>query len=529
MPMVVRQLVWLLGISLLLVTVQANANNLDQELAQLEAQAQSAESDGHFLSESLQLAEFRLQQSWSRSRSQLSGQSGEAELQAQLAWLGQYAGYLDKRLQALNKAYDKAPTNDLLDGIVRRYQQMDAYYLALLETLDWAEQAGIDTQNERAALRSQLDQRADLLVDYAMFSQQKLDQLSAKMALLPADQQSELAAQSAAIRSHLRAVDASLSKSIPLMNSLGLDTTGYQQALFTMTGDITQDVLSINLAQKLAKQWWQQAKSELTESGPGLVFKILVFVAILAVAVILSRVAAKLVRRAVKTSKLNFSQLLQDFFTNLAAKLVIVIGVLIGLSQLGLELGPLLAGFGIAGVIIGFALQDTLSNFASGMMILVYRPYDVGDLVIAAGVTGVVSHMSLVSTTIKTLDNQRLIIPNNKIWGDIINNITAENHRRIDMVFGISYSDDLDHAERVLRDIVDNHPKVLKSPEAKVKVHTLNNSSVDFVVRPWVKPEDYWDVHWDVTKAVKQRFDAEGISIPFPQTDVHLFNETKQS
>lgn len=200
---------------------------------------------------------------------------------------------------------------------------------------------------------------------------------------------------------------------------------------------------------------------------------------------------------------------------------------MIALSQLGFELGPLLAGFGVAGVIIGFALQDTLSNFASGMMILIYRPYDVGDLINAAGVTGKVSQMSLVSTTIKTLDNQRLIIPNNKIWGDTINNITVEHQRRVDMTFGIGYGDNIEKAEQVLRGIVDEHPKVLKQPEPTVKLHLLGESSVDFVVRPWVKPEDYWDVYWDITRAVKMRFDQEDISIPFPQRDVHIYQTGK--
>ena len=221
---------------------------------------------------------------------------------------------------------------------------------------------------------------------------------------------------------------------------------------------------------------------------------------------------------------MDFSVLMQDFFVSIASKAVIFIGLLIALSQIGIELAPLLTGFGVAGVIIGFALQDTLSNFASGLMILIYRPYDVGDMVKVAGVQGTVKDMSLVSTTVQTIDNQRLVIPNNKIWGDVINNITAERVRRVDMVFGIGYSDDIDKAKSVLNDIIMAHPKVLKKPEHMIKLHTLNTSSVDFVVRPWVKTDDYWDVYWDVTETVKKRFDEEGITIPFPQRDVHIYN-----
>jgi small conductance mechanosensitive channel len=206
-----------------------------------------------------------------------------------------------------------------------------------------------------------------------------------------------------------------------------------------------------------------------------------------------------------------------------AGGLVLLLGVLFGLAQLGISVGPLLAGLGIAGFIVGFALQDTLGNFAAGMMILFYRPYDVGDIVEAGGIFGKVSRMSLVNTTILTFDNQTLVIPNSKIWGDVIKNVTAQAQRRVDMTFGIGYGDDIPKAEKVLTEIVTSHEKVLKDPAPVVRLHTLNESSVDFIVRPWVNKDDYWDVYWDVTRAVKLRFDETGISIPFPQRDIHLY------
>ena len=160
-------------------------------------------------------------------------------------------------------------------------------------------------------------------------------------------------------------------------------------------------------------------------------------------------------------------------------------------------------------------------------MILIYRPYDVNDLIEAAGVQGRVQSMNLVSTNILTIDNQTLVIPNNKIWGDVIRNVTAQKHRRSDMTFGIGYSDDSEKAERILIDILQAHALVLSDPEYTVKLHALGESSVDFIVRPWVETENYWDVYWDITKAVKVRFDAEGISIPFPQRDVHIYQTGK--
>ena len=146
-----------------------------------------------------------------------------------------------------------------------------------------------------------------------------------------------------------------------------------------------------------------------------------------------------------------------------------------------------------------------------------------GDLVDVSGIFGRVHKMSLVSTTLLTLDNQTIVVPNNKIWGDVIKNVTAQDIRRVDMVFGISYSDDIPKAESILHDILESHDLTLDDPGPMVKLHTLGESSVDFVVRPWVKVDDYWDVYWDVTRSVKMRFDEEGVSIPFPQRDVHIF------
>jgi small conductance mechanosensitive channel len=135
--------------------------------------------------------------------------------------------------------------------------------------------------------------------------------------------------------------------------------------------------------------------------------------------------------------------------------------------------------------------------------------------------------MSMVSTSVLTIDNQKLVVPNSKIWGDVIKNVTDQRLRRVDMTFGISYTDDIPHAEQVLMEILDSCEKVLADPEPMVRLHTLNDSSVDFVVRPWVRTEDYWDVYWAVTRAVKMRFDEEGISIPFPQRDVHIYEESR--
>jgi small conductance mechanosensitive channel len=237
---------------------------------------------------------------------------------------------------------------------------------------------------------------------------------------------------------------------------------------------------------------------------------------------LLARMVRRVTTKVIARSKISTSQLLQDMVVKLTGRIVLLLGVIYALSQLGISLGPILAGLGIAGFILGFALQETLANFAAGAMILAYRPFDIDDMVETAGIMGKVRDMNLVSTRILTPDFQTLIVPNSKIWGDVIRNVTAQPSRRVDMVFGISYEDEIEKAERVLAEIVAAHDKVLPEPETVIKLHALNDSSVDFIVRPWAKTDDYWDVYWDITRAVKLRFDQEGISIPYPQRDVHL-------
>jgi small conductance mechanosensitive channel len=207
---------------------------------------------------------------------------------------------------------------------------------------------------------------------------------------------------------------------------------------------------------------------------------------------------------------------------NISGKAILLVGFIVALSMLEVNIGPLLAAIGAAGFIVGFALQGTLSNFAAGIMILIYRPYDVGDMVDVAGTFGTVDAMTIVSTTLRKPDNQKVVVPNNMIWGDIITNITGTSKRRVDLVFGIGYTDDIAKAQKILEEILASHESILKNPEPVVKVHELADSSVNFVVRPWVETDNYWDVYWDITRAVKERFDAEGVSIPFPQRDVHV-------
>jgi small conductance mechanosensitive channel len=261
------------------------------------------------------------------------------------------------------------------------------------------------------------------------------------------------------------------------------------------------------------------------EGGFRWAVNIIQFVLIVVVFYLLSIVAAKATQKGLSKSK-TFSSLLREFLVMSSRRLVLFIGFFVGLSALEVNIGPVLAIIGAAGFVIAFALQNSLSNFASGILMLIYRPFDVGEFISVAGVVGKVESMNLLSTQLRTPDNQLVIVPNNSVWGDVITNITGITQRRVDLVFGIGYSDDIDKAQKILEEIVSEHELVLKEPEPIVRLHELADSSVNFICRPWTKPEDYWNVYWDITREVKRRFDAEGVSIPFPQRDVHLYQET---
>jgi small conductance mechanosensitive channel len=265
-----------------------------------------------------------------------------------------------------------------------------------------------------------------------------------------------------------------------------------------------------------AKTWMLSA-----DGGGALLFSVLKALSILAAAWLLSKILGRLVGRGMRSLK-NTSELLRGFVVTATKRMTFAFGILIALAFLGVNMGPLLAAIGAAGLVIGLALQGTLSNFASGLLIMTNRPFDVGDLVSTAGTEGFVRGMTLVTTRIETFDKKMVYVPNNMVWGDVLVNYTASPTRRLDMVFGIGYSDDQGEAQKVLTEIVEAHPMVLADPEPIIRLHELGDSSVNFAVRPFVKNDDYWDVYWDITEAVKTRFDKEGISIPFPQRDVHF-------
>jgi small conductance mechanosensitive channel len=193
------------------------------------------------------------------------------------------------------------------------------------------------------------------------------------------------------------------------------------------------------------------------------------------------------------------------------------------MTKLGIPTASFVAVVGAAGLAVGFALQGSLANFAAGVLLVLFKPIRVGDYVEAGGVSGTVEEIQIFATKLKSPDNKAIIVPNGKVMGDNIINYTMKETRRVDLVAGVSYSDDLNKTQKVIEEILAADSRVLKDPAPTVAVLELADSSVNFAVRPWVKTAEYWDLYFDLQKAIKERFDAEGISIPFPQRDVHLY------
>lgn len=269
------------------------------------------------------------------------------------------------------------------------------------------------------------------------------------------------------------------------------------------------------------EQWLEVLKEWAMAHGWNILMAIVLF--------IIGRLAISLLtgflRRLMNRAKVD--QTLSKFLMNLVNMLLMVILVIVALDYLGIETTSFIAILGAAGLAVGFALQASLSNFASGVMLIAFKPFQVGDFVEAGGTSGTVEEITIFNTVMRSSDNKKIIVPNGQITGRNIINNSAMDTRRVDMVFGIGYGDDIRKAKEILARLVNEDGRILKDPVPTIAVGELADSSVNFICRPWVKTADYWSVYWDLTEKVKLTFDAEGISIPFPQQDVHLYQENQ--
>lgn len=252
------------------------------------------------------------------------------------------------------------------------------------------------------------------------------------------------------------------------------------------------------------------------EYGTALIGAVLVFV--------FGKILAKAITRVIRKlmEKNNIDPTITSFLSNIAYALLFAVVIIATISTLGIETTSLAAIIAAAGLAIGLALQGSLSNFASGVLVIMFRPFKIGDYIEAAGTAGTVEEISIFTTHLKTPDNCAIVVPNGAITSGSIKNYSAKATRRIDLVVGVGYDDDLAKVKSVLEDIIASEERVLKDPETTIAVSELADSSVNLVVRPWVQAPDYWAVKFDLTEAIKNRFDKEGISIPYPQQDLHI-------
>ncbi|MFT2092364.1 mechanosensitive ion channel family protein [Paraglaciecola sp. 2405UD69-4] len=253
--------------------------------------------------------------------------------------------------------------------------------------------------------------------------------------------------------------------------------------------------------------------------GINIVFALLIYIIGKMIVGVLIGVFGKVMARS------KYDDMLIDFIKAILKAVLMLFVIVASLDQLGVDTTSLVAILGAAGLAIGLSLQGSLQNFAAGVMLLVFRPFKAGDFIEAGGTSGVVKSISIFTTVMTSPDNKEIIVPNGAIYSGNITNISAKPTRRVDMVVGIGYDSDLKKAKAILNEMVAADDRILKDPAPTVAVAELADSSVNFVVRPWVNAADYWGVKFDFTEAVKLRFDEEGISIPFPQMDVHLHKD----
>ena len=267
----------------------------------------------------------------------------------------------------------------------------------------------------------------------------------------------------------------------------------------------------------------EEAITKITELGVPFVMNLIAAILIYIVGKWLAGIISTVIEKLMLKGKVDAS--LAGFTKNIIKAVILIFAIIAAVGRLGVQTTSLIAIIGAAGLAIGLSLQGTLSNFAAGVMLILFKPFKVGDFIEGGGVLGTVKEIQIFNTILSSPGNRKIILPNSKVSGDTITNFTAIDSRRIDMTFGISYADDMKKARDVLTEVVTSDSRVLKTPAPVVAVSELGDSSVNLVCRPWVKPADYWAVYFDVTEKGKEALEANGLSIPFPQRDIHVYQE----
>jgi small conductance mechanosensitive channel len=420
---------------------------------------------------------------------------------------------------------------DIEEEITATRERMDRILTGQTVTLTIADSLGMDTDPAWEQIENVLKNRAENLVGRMQLAVNQRERLEtvirdAEKAGAP---KAELGANRIRLQFLNRRIEGvahSLDETVGLLEERGYDGAPYRQSIIMATRKITKRVLDPRVLIGIVRDFLGRLWKSIKENALVVLIKLLIVAAFIVLFRILFRVSWWALRLSGVGKKM--SRLMTDLVGRLLKSIATVSGLIVGLSFLGVDPTTLLAGVGVAGVIVGLALQDSLSNLAAGFFILSTRPYDVDDVVTAGGVVGTVKEMGLANTTVVTFDNRRMLVPNRKIWGEVIENRSAEIIRRVELEIRVAYEEDLDRAFDILRDLLARNDRILETPEPHIFVSKWADSWIEIAVRPWTRNADWWPMLTELPRLIRLRFAEEGIEIPVPQAEVTMQNRPER-
>jgi len=422
-------------------------------------------------------------------------------------------------LRTLRRVTPLEGLDDLEEQIVRANAQLDTTLIFVVESLQESDALGIDTQAQwsqvdRFLLARAAEEMGRLQLALAERGTIRDRLAEAAQADAAGEELAELEARRLLAEQRVTGEAAALEATADLLDRRSIPTATYRQLLIQATGEVTSDVLDPTVAVGLLRDWGERLWNWVEEAGPNL----LVQLAIVLASIVLSRAGFRVTWRVFRrTGGRKVSRLLTDLLERMLMPVASAVGLVIGLTAVGVDTTAILASLGVLGVIVGLALQDTLGNLAAGMFILVYRPFDVDDIVSTAGVTGTVRTMGLAATTIVTFDNRRVFVPNSKVWGEIIENRSAERTRRVDVQLRIPHAEDSNRVIGIAERTCSEYDLVLPEPEPLVYVRSIDESLLELEVRAWAATGDWWTVTTQLPRLLSMALKGEGIDPPYPR------------
>jgi small conductance mechanosensitive channel len=408
---------------------------------------------------------------------------------------------------------------DLEADINTAQVRLDTVLAGQMAMLATADSVGIDVSRRWDDLDRFLTTRAESQVGRLLIADSERDRLAVQVR--DAERAGTSETELALLRTRQRLADqrvaglvASLRNSSGLLDRRDIETVQYRQAIIEATGEVTSDILNVRVLFGVIGEFVSRGWAGVRAYAPTLFVRLLILIGSVFLFRLLFRVAWRISR---KQNRPQLSSLLADLIGRMIAPIGTIVGFLAGLWFIGTNLGALVAGVGVLGIIVGLALQDSMSNLAAGLFILIYRPYERGDLISAGGVVGKVRALGLASTSIVTLDNRLLHVPNRKIWSEVIENRSAEDVRRVEAIAKVSYRDDLEPLFASLRDLLSAHEKILQHPEPFVFVTELGDPWITIKVWGWATTDDWWEVTTELPSLIRAHFQDEGVETPLPR------------